>query len=138
MNYKTILKSYANAVYNKDLENFISIYDNKVHVYDTWKAWSYKNRDEYKNMVREWFDSLGDEKVRVEFNEINVLQTQDQTVWIGEIKFYGLSENDEILRSISNRWTWVIQNKNQVLKIVHEHSSLPIDIETFSGIMKTR
>ncbi|NLC32339.1 MAG: nuclear transport factor 2 family protein [Clostridiales bacterium] len=135
MSYKTILKQYATAVYNKDAEGLLSLYDSNVCVYDTWNEWRY-DIGGFRNMVTGWFDSLGGEKVRVEFTQGYTFESQDQTVWVGELKFYGLSEEDEVLRSISNRWTWVIKNSNGMFKIVHEHSSLPINIENFSGIMK--
>lgn len=137
MNYKAILERYANAVYNKDVESFISIYDNNILVYDTWEEWIKKDVIEIKNMATEWFESLGNEKVKVEFTEVSVLESENQIVWIGEFKFYGLDQDDKILRSISNRWTWVIKNNNGTLKVVHEHSSLPINMETFIGILKT-
>lgn len=67
---------------------------------------------------------------------MTVLQSAEQTVWVGDIKFDGLSEDDQVLRSISNRWTWVMKKYEDGLKIVHEHSSLPINMETFRGMMK--
>ena len=137
MSYKKILEGYANAVYTKDVESFISIYDTNVCVYDTWKEWTSIGTGKLRDMAAEWFDSLGNEKVKVEFLEVNVLESADQTVWIGEVKFFGLNEDDQVLRSISNRWTWVIKNNNGIFKIVHEHSSLPINMETFTAIMKT-
>ncbi len=136
MNYKALFERYANAVYNKDVESFISIYDNNVLVYDTWEEWIKKDVKEIKSMATEWFDSLGNEKVKVEFTEVRVLESADQIVWIGEFKFYGLDQNDQIIRNISNRWTWVIKNINGSWKVVHEHSSLPINMETFIGILK--
>ena len=136
MSYKTILEQYAIAVYNKDVERFISIYDRDVFVYDTWKEWSIKDIDQLKNMATEWFQSLGPEKVKVEFIEINTIKTINQTIWIGEVKYYAIDEKDQIIRSISNRLTWVIKDNNGIFKVVHEHSSLPINIETFKGILK--
>ncbi len=87
-------------------------------------------------MATGWFESLGKEKVRVEFTQVEVFQSAHQTVWVGAFKFDGLSEDDEILRSISNRWTWVIKESDEGFKVVHEHSSLPVNMETFKGIMK--
>lgn len=135
MNYQHILDQYAKAVYDKDIESFISLYDSKVAVFDTWNEWRY-DRAGYRTMAQGWFASLGEEKVRVEFREIKVVQTAEQTVWIGELIFYGLSAQDDVLRSIANRWTWVMKNDHGIYKIVHEHSSLPIHTETFTGIMK--
>ena len=64
-----------------------------------------------KNMATEWFVSLGDEKVKMEFAEVSVIELANEIVWIGDLYFYGLDQDDQILRSISNRWTWVINLK---------------------------
>ncbi|NLY37456.1 MAG: SnoaL-like domain-containing protein [Tissierellia bacterium] len=138
MSYKIILEQYAKAVLEKEVEGFMAIYDPIVNVYDTWNSWIKKDIEEIRSMATEWFKSLGEEKVRVEFTEVNVLECESQTVWIGEVKFYGINQEDQILRSISNRWIWVIQNNDGIFKVIHEHSSLPIDTETFTGIVKTQ
>ena len=136
MTYQDILDRYAQSVYNKDVEGFLSIYDPEVLIFDTWNAWMSTDINAVRSMATQWFDSLDKEKVRVEFTTVNVLHSAEQTVWIGELKFYGLSEDGQVLRSISNRWTWVMKKCDKGLKVVHEHSSLPINMETFTGIMK--
>ena len=136
MSYQVILERYAQAVYNKDVEGFLSIYDPDVCIFDTWYKWMSNDINAVGTMAGQWFESLGREKVRVEFVTVNVFKTAEQIVWIGEVKFYGLNEDDQILRSIINRWTWVIKKSDDGFKVVHEHSSLPINMETFKGILK--
>ena len=136
MTFDTLLQRYAQAVYNKDVEGFVSVYDSKVCIYDTWNEWESHGTEAVRAMATGWFESLGKEKVRVGFTQVEVFQSKEQTVWVGAFKFDGLSEDDEILRSISNRWTWVIKESDEGFKVVHEHSSLPVNMETFKGIMK--
>lgn len=136
MDYKVIFEKYASSVYEKDIEGLLSIYDSKFYILDTWNDWLTRDIKTLRHMVTEWFESLGEEKVRVEFNEIQLIESPNQIVWVGEFKYYGLSKDDQILRSISNRWTWVIKNNNGNFKVVHEHSSLPVSPETFKGITK--
>lgn len=136
MTFDTLLQRYAQAVYNKDVEGFVSVYDSNVCIYDTWNEWESHGTEAVRAMATGWFESLGKEKVRVEFTQVEVFQSAHQTVWVGAFKFDGLSEDDEILRSISNRWTWVIKESDEGFKVVHEHSSLPVNMETFKGIMK--
>ena len=75
MSYKILLEQYAKAVLEKEVEGFMAIYDPIVNVYDTWNSWIKKDIEEIRSMATEWFKSLGEEKVRVEFTEVNVLES---------------------------------------------------------------
>ena len=80
----------------------------------------------------------GKKRVKVDFTLLKVIESVNHIIWIGDVKYTALNEENKILRSISNRLTWVIKSSNGNLKIVHEHSSLPINMESFSGIVKKR
>lgn len=136
MSYDAILQHYADAVYNKDVEQFLSIYDEHVYIYDTWNQWMCHDLEALRNMTVDWFESLGKETVRVEFTQLNVIDSVDHTIWIGEVNYKALDEHSHVIRSICNRMTWVIKACDGGFRIVHEHSSLPINIESFSGMIK--
>lgn len=136
MTFDETLRCYAEAVFNKDIEKFLSIYDNHVYIFDTWNQWMINGINALNKMVEVWFGSLGKEKVSVTFTQLNTNESEGQTVWIGEVAYTAIDENNKIIRSISNRMTWVMKKGNDGFKIIHEHSSLPIDMESFSGILK--
>lgn len=89
--FSSLLESYQQAVFQKDLEAFASIFDEKVRVFDTWQRWTY--------------DGL--------------------TAW-----------RNEALRYLENRLTWVAKKKAGVWKIIHQHTSGPVDFESMKLILR--
>lgn len=51
------------------------------------------------------------------------------------VTFAAVSEQGERLRSMTNRLTVHLARRGDAWKIVHEHSSLPIDMETGTAIL---
>ncbi|WP_262177306.1 hypothetical protein [Saccharococcus sp. Marseille-Q5394] len=37
-----VLENYRSAVYEKDVEKFLSLYASEVHIYDCWGKWESK------------------------------------------------------------------------------------------------
>jgi ketosteroid isomerase-like protein len=65
-----VLEGYAAAVRGKDVGGFVSLYAKDVRVFDMWGRWSYDGTDAWRGMATEWFGSLGDEQVGVEFQDV--------------------------------------------------------------------
>ncbi|MGC9956366.1 nuclear transport factor 2 family protein, partial [Roseiarcus sp.] len=51
------------------------------------------------------------------------------------VTYKAVSETGEVLRSMQNRLTWVAKRKNGGSKIVHQHTSAPIDPGKMSPIL---
>lgn len=130
-----VLDVYKAAAYAKDVEAFLSIYDHDIYVFDMWEKWSYDGIDAWRGMVTGWFGSLGDELVKVEFNELEVTETNEMAVAHMVITFRGLSAEGTELRSMQNRMTCVLKNTKGTWKIIHEHSSSPLEPSTLKAIL---
>ena len=130
-----MLDSYTNAVLAKDVEAFVDLYDENVYVFDMWNSWSYEGRAAWRGLVEEWFGSLGDEQVGVEFTEVGVTAAGDMAVAHTTVTYKGLSAEGEELRRLDNRMTWGLTKSNGSWKVVHEHSSAPADLETAKVIL---
>jgi uncharacterized protein (TIGR02246 family) len=128
------LDSYAAAVHAKDVDAFTALYDDNVHIYDSWGQWQYTGLDAWQAMAGEWFSSLGDERVQVEFNDVQSVAGEDVAFGHAAVTFAGISAEGQRLRAMTNRFTICLEKKNDGWKISHEHSSLPIDMETGKGI----
>jgi ketosteroid isomerase-like protein len=50
-----VFESYKDAVHAKDVDAFLAIYDENVHVFDSWAQWEYVGTEAWLVMVREWF-----------------------------------------------------------------------------------
>ena len=72
-------------------------------------------------MAADWFGYLGTETVRVDFAGVLVLAGENMAMLSAAATFTAFSADGRKLRD--SRWL-----------IVHEHSSLPVDIETGRGI----
>lgn len=131
-----VLDAYKAAVKAKDVEAFVSLYDQDVIIFDTWSEWSYQGVEAWRQMVVDWFGSLGSELVIVEANDVQLNAENNLATIHAFFSFKAVSTEGKELRSMQNRSTWVLQNKNGNWKISHEHSSLPVDFETFKGIFK--
>jgi uncharacterized protein (TIGR02246 family) len=128
------LEAYASAVRAKDVDAFVEIYADDVQVFDSWGQWRYSGIDAWRGMAAGWFTSLGDETVDVEFTELRVVAGEDVAFGHAAVTFTGISAAGERLRSMTNRFTIGMEKHYGTWSIVHEHTSLPVDLETGQAI----
>jgi uncharacterized protein (TIGR02246 family) len=123
---EAMLEAYAAAMRAKDVDAFVSLYADDVRTFDLWSAWSYDGKDAFRRMVTEWFGSLGNDVVAVEYEEVRTQAGEDVTGVSAFLTFKGLSPDGEELRSMNNRLTWVLRkDAGGEWKIAHEHTSAP-------------
>jgi ketosteroid isomerase-like protein len=131
-----VLKSYASAVYSKDLKTLMHLYDPNVRVFDAWGVWLYEGAAAWQVAVEGWFASLGIERVKVTFDDVRNLGGADLAMVSAIVTYAGVSEGGEPLRSMQNRITWVLRTSGHNLRIVHEHTSVPIDFNESKAMLK--
>lgn len=121
-----VLEGYAAAVRAKDVDAFVGLYSDDVRTFDLWSVWSYDGKAALREMVAEWFGSLGTDVVAVEFDEVRSEAGDGVASVSAFTTFRGLSADGEELRSMNNRLTWVLRREDDgSWKIVHEHTSAP-------------
>jgi uncharacterized protein (TIGR02246 family) len=126
-----MLEAYGSAVQAKDVDAFVALYDEDVRVFDMWGRWSYDGLDAWRAMASEWFGSLGEESAGVEFQDVQTVVGDGVAAAHAFVTFKGLSADGEELRAMSNRLTWALRTAGDgAWKVVHEHSSAPIDFES--------
>lgn len=124
-----IIEQYQAAVHAKDAEAFIRLYDPRVRVFDAWGVWSYEGSGPWQAAVQGWFTSLGNERVKVSFEDVSVVATPALAHLSAVVTYAGLSAEGTPLRSLQNRLSWVLKTSGHVLRIVHEHTSAPAGFE---------
>jgi ketosteroid isomerase-like protein len=124
---ESFLQAYKKAVYEKDVAAFTALFAADILVFDMWGSWTIEGIAAWKKMAEHWFGSLGEERVRVDYEAVN----ERGPLITAILKFTALNAAGEELRSLQNRITWVIENG----KIVHEHTSSPIDHATMKPIL---
>jgi ketosteroid isomerase-like protein len=131
-----ILAAYAAAVDARDVDAFMRLYDPKVRVFDTWGLWSYDGADAWRVAVEGWLGSLGSERVKASFEDVQTSGGSDHAALTAIVRYATVSATGEPLRSMHNRITWVLRTSGHVLRIVHEHTSVPIDFDHMKAILE--
>lgn len=131
-----VLDAYKAAVFAKDVDAFVALYDRDVCVFDMWGEWSYNGVEAWRKMVTDWFGSLGTERVSVNMNDVQVVGEQDVVVVHAFVTYRGLSAEGEALRAMHNRLTLALKQSGGTWRIVHEHTSAPVDFETSKVILQ--
>lgn len=131
-----VLDAYRAAVHAQDVAAFMRLYDPKVRVFDAWGVWSYEGAERWQTAVEGWLSSLGTEKVKVSFEEVQILGDADFACVSSIVTYAGVSAQGEPLRAMQNRLSWVLRKSGHVLRIVHEHTSAPVGFEDQKALLQ--
>lgn len=127
-----LFEQYASAVLQKDAEALLSLYDDDVRVFDLWSEWSYEGKAAWRVAIGQWFGSIGEEKVSVVFEDVRSVVVQDLATVVANISYREIEADGAAGRGMENRLTWVLRRFGDDWRIVHEHTSAPVDAETGS------
>ena len=130
-----IIGTYAAAVYARDIDGFMRLYHPTVRVFDTWGVWVYEGAPAWQVAVEGWFASLGGERVKVTFSELQSTAEHSMVVVSAIVTYAAQSAQGEPLRSMQNRITWVLRETGHVFRIAHEHTSAPLGFEDSKAIL---
>lgn len=133
-----VLESYKSAVLARDVDGFMRLYDPKVRVFDTWGIWEYEDSARWQRAIEAWFNSLGTEKVKVTFDDVQTSGSRELTVVSATVTYAGVSAQGEQLRSMQNRLTWALRTSGHMLRIFHEHTSAPVGFEDAKAILQRK
>jgi uncharacterized protein (TIGR02246 family) len=133
---RQLLETYKAAVHAKDVEAFAALFADDVRVFDMWGRWSHDGVAAWRAMAAEWFGSVGTDRVVVEFDDVQVLVAQDLAIAHAFVTFKGVSAEGVESRAMNNRLTWGLRRHGEGWKVVHEHTSAPVDPETGKVMLK--
>ena len=131
-----VMDGYAAAVLAKDAAALMRLYDPGVRVFDAWGVWSYEGAEAWQRTVEAWFGSLGTERVKVSFADVQASAGREMSSVSAIVTYAGVSAQGEPLRAMHNRITWVLRTTGHVPRIVHEHTSAPIGFEDQKAILQ--
>lgn len=129
------LETYKSAVLAKDVETLLYLYDPDVRVFDTWGIWSYEGAAAWRVAIEGWFSSLRDDKCRVTFDDVRVIDATGFAAMSAVATYTGMTVQGEDIRSMQNRFSWVLKTSGHVLRVVHEHTSVPVGFEDAKAIL---
>ena len=130
------LAQYKSAAYSKDVDAFVALYSEDLHVFDMWNQWELRGIEAWRGMAQGWFDSLGTERVVVSSSDVTSFVNGDVALGHATVTYTAVSAEGKELRSLDNRMTIALRRSGGVWKIFHEHTSGPIEHTTIKGIIK--
>lgn len=130
------LDTYKSAVLAKNAETFMHLYAPDVRVFDMWGRWSYEGAAAWRLAVEGWFSSLGDETVKVSFEDLKIIEAPGLAAVSAIVTYAGTSAQGQTLRTMQNRISWVLKASSHVLRVVHEHSSAPVGFEDAKALLQ--
>ena len=130
-----ILEKYKSAVYTRDVASFMRLYDSKVRIFDTWGIWSYEGAAKWQIAVEGWFTAHAEERIKVTFEDVLCSGTSEVAIVSAVVTYHWISAQGELLRTIQNRITWGLKTSGHVLRIIHEHTSVPVGYEDAKAIL---
>jgi ketosteroid isomerase-like protein len=132
-----ILSLYSQAVFDKNIEGYLNLYAEDAKVFDLWgPEWLCHAPETRRASTKDWFKSLKKERILVEFEEIQVEQTFQMGFLSAFVKYTAISPKEEVLRSLENRFTCVIEPREGAWKITHQHTSGPINPADMKGLVQ--
>lgn len=131
-----LFEAYRTAVLLKDVDRMIALYADDVRLFDAWNVWVCEGASLWRKTVEQWFESLDTDTVHVSFEDARAEGGAALVVASATVTFAAFSQAGERLRSMRNRMTWALAQRSGSWKIVHQHSSLPIDLDSFKGILE--
>jgi len=130
------LARYSAAAYEKDVDAFVSLYSDDLHVFDMWNSWELRGIDAWRAMAAGWFSSLGEERVVVKARDVVATVSGELAMGHATLTYTAISADGQELRSLDNRITLAMRRVGNAWKIFHEHTSGPIDHKTMKGVIK--
>jgi ketosteroid isomerase-like protein len=120
---------YKQSAWEKDSETMIGLYDDHVVIFDMWTQGFQTGLAGWATVIKDWLGSLGEEKVNVIFEMIQI--HEDGNIGFGSalITYQAISTDSIVIRSMRNRITVGFHKKKGLWKVIHQHTSAPINSE---------
>lgn len=120
---------YQQFAWEKDSEGMINLYDEDVLVFDMWGDEKNAGLKEWSRIIREWLGSLNEERVKVTFEEISLQRSETVSFATAIVRYQAVSSDNQIIRGMRNRMTVGLVKKENEWKVIHQHTSAPIDAD---------
>jgi ketosteroid isomerase-like protein len=131
---RELVIAYEDSIKTKNIDKYIDLYSDDALIFDMWDIGCYAGKKEWKDMNQKWFDSLNENKVIVDFVDLQYQIVNNNAFLFAFVNYKEVDIHDLELRRLKNRLTWVCIRKTKKWIIKHQHTSVPIDSKSIKGM----
>ncbi|GAB3812508.1 hypothetical protein GCM10028820_05560 [Tessaracoccus terricola] len=127
---REFIDAYISAYEALDVEAFLALYADDVRVFDAAVPDEYPDKAAWRIQVEGWFGSLErDGEAECDFEDVEIIESEDLAVINAHLEYEGtiLGADEEV--ELEVRATFVLQRFEEQWLLVHEHTSIPVDLE---------
>ena len=133
---KNFFTNYKEAVWQKDAAALLGLYNKDLVAFDMWDQGFYGSLKEWTPEIQNWLGSLGDEKVQVDFAEIQSYASDTVGFASAYISFQAILPDGKVLRGMTNRISVGFTKENGGWTVVHQHISAPIRSSDLTAVLE--
>ena len=135
MEIEDFFRIYQRSAWDKDASAMISLYDEHALIFDMWDQGYISDSSKWSKIIIDWLGSLGEEKVKVEFEMVKIHQSGDVGFASALIQFQAISSEGAVLRSMKNRISLGFSKEEDGWKVIHQHTSAPVSSDGLTAIL---
>lgn len=127
---ETLIDRYAAAAIALDRDALLALYHDDILLFDLMLPWQISGTNAWATKIDAWFSGVGSDPV-VHASDVAVRRIGEAAL-LTMTMHYGHTEDDGTQVRMANRLTWVAVAAGDDWKIVHEHTSVPLDEHTMT------
>lgn len=132
-----VIEAYKSAVAARDIDAFMRLYDPATRVFDAWGVWSHEGAPAWQIAIEGWFASHPTDRIKVTFEDVESVSTPAFATVTAIVTYAVVSAAQGVrVHSMQNRLTWILMTRGHLLKIVHEHTSVPVGFDDQKAILQ--
>ncbi|MCC2593866.1 nuclear transport factor 2 family protein [Tessaracoccus sp. OS52] len=125
---RDFIDAYISAYEALDVEAFLSLYADDVRVFDAAEPAEYPTKETWRAQVEGWFGALEGE-ADCDFDDVQIIEADDLAVVTAHIEHEGVLAGTDEEVEVETRATFVLQKLEDQWRVVHEHTSIPVEID---------
>lgn len=128
---ETVLERYIDAIQTLNKQAMDNLYARELRMFDMTSPFELRGAGAFAQRVDQWFDDTADMNMNAEASSVES-KIVDGMAYMTMFMRYSDTDKDGAQNGMTNRLTWVLVPDGDDWKILHEHTSVPLNEEDMS------
>lgn len=122
---ETLVDRYTVAAATTDRDALLALYAPDVRMFDMMLPWQISGTEEWAPRIDNWFSGVGTQ-AEVQARDVEVTTTDGMALLTMNMEYAHIESDGERMAMV-NRLTWVVVPHGDDWRIIHEHTSVPLN-----------